>query len=178
MARYLPVQKDAATSAVRELYDQIEKDFNGVIPNYFKTLAPSSSFLNALLGAYRALVLGECTLHDKQRVMALLKASKVNKDNYGTAHFTEWAKRQGITDDQVKAMDAHDRSELFTDDEKMLMSYTEMVAKDPSLISGDFFKFLKNHFTQQQVTELTALAAFATMLNRFARALDVEADKR
>ena len=60
----------------------------------------------------------------------------------------------------------------------MLMSYTEMVAKDPGQISGDFFKFLKNHFTQQQVTELTALAAFATLMNRFCKAMDVEADKR
>src|SRR5262245_17461012 len=131
MARYLPVQKDAATNAVRELYDQVEKDFSGLIPNYFKTLAASSAFLNAMQAAYRAIVLGDCALHDRLRAMALLKASKVNQDKYGIAHFTELAKKHGLTDEQIKAMDAHDRSELFTDDEKMLMSYTEMVAKDP-----------------------------------------------
>ena len=178
MARYLPVQKDAATSTVSELYNQIERDGDGTIPNLFKTLAPSASFLNALWGAYRGLVQGPCELNERARALALLKAAKVHKDNYGTAQFTELAKRQGVTEDQVKAIDAHDRSELFTDAEKMLMSHAEMVAKDPGLISGDFFKFLKNHYTQQQVTELTALAAFATLMHRFCKALDVDVDKR
>ncbi|MBI1747212.1 MAG: carboxymuconolactone decarboxylase family protein [Acidobacteria bacterium] len=178
MPRYLPVQKDAATTAVKDSYEVIEKDFGGMIPNLFRTLAPSSTFLSAWLVTYRTLVGGECALHDRLRALLLLKVSKVNKDAYSVAHFTDLAKKNGITDDQIKAIDTHDRSELFTDDEKMLMSYAELVAKDPSQITGDFFKFLKNHFTQQQIIELTAMAAFATALNRFAKALDIEIDKR
>jgi alkylhydroperoxidase family enzyme len=178
MARYLPIQKDAATDSVKEIYNAIEKDFGGLIPNVFKTVATSSAFLEAFYEAYRAFVMGECSLNEKLRSLVLLKASKADKSAYGTALYTDLAKKSGVTDDQVKAIDDHEKSELFTYDEKLLLSHTEMVTKDPTKLSADFFKFLKNHYTQQQVVEMTTLAAFATMVNHFCKALEVDADKK
>lgn len=178
MARYLPVQKDAATDAVRAVYTSIEKRLNGMVPNFFKVIASSASFLEAFQQMYRTLMVESCSVNDKIRTLAALKVSKTNKCPYFTALTTEWAKTVGITDGQIKAVDDHEKSDSFTYDEKLVLSYSEMVAKDPGLISDDFFKFLKNHYTQQQVTELTLISAFTGMINRFCKALEIDIEKK
>src|SRR5262245_50912875 len=123
MARFLPVQKDTATNAIQEIYARVETNFGGSIPNLFKTAASSGSFLNAFQIFFTTIMINECSVNDKIRNLAVLKASKLNKDNYLTILATEWGKKLGLTDEQIKAIDNHEKSESFTYDEKLVLSY-------------------------------------------------------
>ncbi len=178
MARFLPVQPDTATASVREIYAIIEGYSNQTVPHLFKSMASSATFLKAFEAIYRTVFVDGCSVNDKIRILAVLKASKVSKCTYYTTLATESAKKLGITEEQLKAIDDHEKSDLFTYDEKLVLSYSEMITRDPSLVSDDFFKFLKNHYTQQQVTELTVISAFTNMINRFSKALEIDSDKK
>lgn len=176
MARFLPVQKDAATDAARAVYAEIEKDF-GFVPNLFKTLASSAAFLEAIYNLHR-LIMGPLQMRERTRNLVVLKVAKANKSDYLVNLYRPFAVRSGISEEEIKALDDHEKSDLFSYDEKLAMSYADMVTHNPLEVSGDFFKFLKNHYTQQQVIEMTAIIGFFTMLDRFSRALEVDIEKK
>ncbi|MBI4457067.1 MAG: carboxymuconolactone decarboxylase family protein [Acidobacteria bacterium] len=173
MPKYLPVQLDAAGEHVREVYKNYEISFGVPADNVVKTLAPSSTFLEAYYRMFRT-VMGDISLNDKMRELAILKVAKLNGCQYCLHHHTILGRKAGITDGMVAALEDHEKSDLFTFAEKELLSWTSGVTRNPGSIDEELFKQLKNHFTQQQVIELTTIAAFFNMVTRLCQSLEIE----
>ncbi|MBZ0165869.1 MAG: carboxymuconolactone decarboxylase family protein [Candidatus Omnitrophica bacterium] len=62
---------------------------------------------------------------------------------------------------------------LFADPEKLVLEYTEEIARPESKVSTELMDRLKKHFSDDQIVELTALIAFQTMSAKFNAALDI-----
>jgi uncharacterized peroxidase-related enzyme len=175
MPKFLPVQLDAAGQSVRQIYADYQNTFGTPPDNLTKTLAPSSLFLQGYYAMYRA-AMGESSLNDKVRELAILKVAKLNGCKYSIHHHSALGRRAGVTDQMLASLDDHEKSDLFTYMEKEALSWAEGVTKNPGEIDEELFKQLKNHFTQQQVVELTILAAFFNMVARLSQSLDVEVE--
>lgn len=173
MPKFLPVQADAAGELVRQIYADHEITFGAPPDNLVKTIAPSSSFLDAYYQMFRT-VMGDISLNDKTRELAILKVAKLNGCQYCQHRYSSLGKKAGITDEMIAALDNHEKSELFTFTEKEALSWAEGITKNPGGIDEELFKQLKNHFTQQQIIELTMIAAFFNMVARLCQSLEIE----
>ena len=177
MPKYLPVQLDAAGERVRQVYADYETTFGTSPDNLIKTIAPSSAFLQNYYQMFKT-VMGDCSLSDKTRELAILKVAKLNGSEYCLHQHTILGKKAGITDEMIAALDNHKAGDLFTFMEQEALTWVEEITKNPGATDEENFKQLKNHFTQQQVVELTVIAAFFNMFTRLCQALEIEIEQQ
>jgi uncharacterized peroxidase-related enzyme len=173
MPKFLPVQPDAAGERVKQVYSDYQATFGVPPDNLVKTIAPSSAFLDAYYQMFRT-VMGDISLNDRMRELAILKVAKLNGCRYTLHHHTLLGRKAGISDEMIAAIDNHAQSDLFTFSEKELLSWAEGVSKSPGSIPQDDFLQLKNHFTQQQVIELTVVVSFFNLATRVCQSLEVD----
>ena len=66
-------------------------------------------------------------------------------------------------------------SALFTEQERAALAYAEAVTATPPRADEAIRTALKRHFTDEDITEMTALIAFQNLSARFNTALDIPA---
>ncbi len=174
MPRYLPVQIDAAGEPVKNVYAEIQQKL-GYVPNFLKTLAHNDRLLKPVAEAFLSLVT-ESSLSEKTRQLLMLRVSQLDKCKYSADVHTLLAKKAGWTEDQLKAVDDYNQSELFSFYEKEALRLVELVRSTPDEIPGDYWAQLDNHYTSDQVVEMITLIGFMGMVNHLILALQIEPD--
>lgn len=82
------------------------------------------------------------------------------------------AQRSGSME-KVMAVAAWQDSSLFDDAECAALAYAEGMSATPPQLNDDVKEQLKRHYSEQAITELTALVAFQNLSARFNAALDI-----
>ena len=65
-------------------------------------------------------------------------------------------------------------SKLFSDRERAALEYAEVVTTEPGAVDGARMAALRNHFSDDEITALTAWIAFQNMSAKFNAALGAE----
>ena len=89
---------------------------------------------------------------------------------------TAVGRKRGIPEDKLQAVDRYADHPGFTERERLALAYAEMVTISPNDVTDEQFAELRRHFTDRQIVELTAQAAFENFRARFNRSLRIEAD--
>ncbi|MGN7791593.1 carboxymuconolactone decarboxylase family protein [Enterobacter sp. 22452] len=84
------------------------------------------------------------------------------------------AERAGALD-KVQAVSHWRESGVFSDEECAALAYAEAVSVTPPQVDDVVKARLKRHFTDDAITEMTALIAFQNLSARFNAALDIPA---
>ena len=84
------------------------------------------------------------------------------------------AERVGALD-KVQAVSDWPDSDLFSEQERAALAYAEAVTATPPRVDESIKTALKRHFTDEVITEMTALIAFQNLSARFNAALDIPA---
>ncbi|MGX5026090.1 carboxymuconolactone decarboxylase family protein [Enterobacter asburiae] len=84
------------------------------------------------------------------------------------------AERSGALDKVLAVSDWPD-SDLFSEQERTALAYAEAVTATPPRVDDAVKVQLKHHFTDDAITEMTALIAFQNLSARFNAALDIPA---
>lgn len=84
------------------------------------------------------------------------------------------AERSGALD-KVQAVSDWQNSTLFSEEERAALAYAEAVTATPPQVDENIKSLLKRHFTEETITEMTALIAFQNLSARFNAALDIPA---
>jgi AhpD family alkylhydroperoxidase len=66
-------------------------------------------------------------------------------------------RNSGLSDDELLALPRYRQSELFTDREKTALDYAVGVMRTPVEVTDELFARVKQHFTDEQIVEITAL---------------------
>jgi 4-carboxymuconolactone decarboxylase len=66
-------------------------------------------------------------------------------------------RNSGFSDDELLALPRYQQSDLFTEREKTALDYAVGVMRTPVDVSDDVFARMQEHFTDEQMVELTAL---------------------
>jgi AhpD family alkylhydroperoxidase len=172
MARYLPVQLDAANDRIKAVYADVERDL-GSVPDFIKVLAHSGNFLGPVAEAYRA-VMGETGLSERIRQLILLKTCRMDKCKTTIDRHTKLALETGWTEAQLQAIDDYSDSILFTYYEREALQLVDFVYSRPDEIPFDYWRQLDNHYTSDQVVEMITMIGFTMMLNRLILSLELE----
>ena len=77
--------------------------------------------------------------------------------------------------DKVQAVSDWPDSDLFSEQERAALAYAEAVTATPPRVDEAIKAALKRHFTDEVITEMTALIAFQNLSARFNAALDIPA---
>src|ERR1700752_1183350 len=82
-------------------------------------------------------------------------------------------RNSGFSDDELLALPRYRHSDLFTEREKLALDYTVGVMRTPVDVSDELFARMKEHFSEAQLVEITALLTVVN-LDRFNAAFGVE----
>lgn len=89
---------------------------------------------------------------------------------------TAVGRKQGIPEDKLEAIARYAEHPGFTERERAAIAYAEMITISPDDVSDAQFADLRRHFTEREIVELTAQAAFENFRARFNRTLRIEAE--
>ena len=81
----------------------------------------------------------------------------------------------GLSDDEVEAIRAG-QFENFPPEEQALLRMADAMADTPSNVSEELYAELRQHFSEEQLIELTATAAMENFRARNNRVFDVGSD--
>jgi alkylhydroperoxidase family enzyme len=81
-------------------------------------------------------------------------------------------RNSGFSDDELLALPRYRQSDLFTEREKLGLDYAVAVMRTPVEVTDDLFARLKEHFTDEQLVEMTALLTVVN-LDRFNAAFGI-----
>ena len=170
MAYVSYLTREEAAEAVRPVFDQLQQAV-GVVPNFFRALAHSPEILKGFLALNAAL--GKTRLDGTLHELAYLKVSKLNGCEYCLHHHVALGKRAGVTDAQIRDLDAFETSLAFDDLQRDVLRYAEAVTRhihaDDALMTR-----LRAALSDREVVELAMTVGMANLTNRVTETLKME----
>ena len=163
MARLTYVEKEDAKPEQEKILSQVTQK-SGKIANIWKLWSHSPLTLEPFIMFYKTLM--KSTLDGKLRELAYIKSSVVNDCAYCAEGHKAVARKIGITEEQLQAINDYESSPLFTNLEKLVMKYAEELTKTVKS-SEDLMKELKKHLSEEQLVELNLTVGTANLTNRF-----------
>jgi AhpD family alkylhydroperoxidase len=128
-------------------------------------------------GAFKAMYaleayLAQSTIEPKLKHMLKLRASQINGCAYCIDMHWKDARAHGETEQRLYGLDAWEESPYYTDRERAALAYIESVTRVAEThVPDDIFDRARSHFSEQEVVDLTWLAAAINAWNRFAIAM-------
>jgi AhpD family alkylhydroperoxidase len=110
---------------------------------------------------------------ERLKVLAELKAATLTHCEYCIDIGSQIAHRAGVTEAQLLALPRYRDSELFDEDEKLVLDYAVGMSCTPVSVSDELFEKLRARFDDAQLVELTNVIALENMRGRFNLALGI-----
>jgi AhpD family alkylhydroperoxidase len=172
MARlaYADENRDAETAA---LAAQIRKE-RGRMHNLYLMLLNSPPVARGWLNLLTA-VRQQCKLAGRYRELAILRIALINGAHYEYEGHVPFALKEGVSREQIDALEDWQESQLFAAADRAVLAYTDTMTKEIQVPDG-VFGALRPHFDARELTELTATIAAYNLVSRFLEALQIDSD--
>jgi len=169
-----PITKENAAPEVQPIFDKLTQRL-GHMPGFYATMARVPEALTNFMALYSA-VINKGSVEAKYKELAYLKTAQINGCEYCFRAHAASGKKNGLTEDQLKALAFFQRSQAFDAKEKAVMLYAERVTRGASAVRATALEELKQYFNDDQIVELTLTISIANFTNRFNDALNVVPD--
>lgn len=152
-----------------EFLSQLEQK-SGRENRFFRTMANRPEVLQTFVPFYGAVV-GKGSVDRRTKELVYLTVSYANECAYCTAAHLASGKKAGITEEEVRALQTQ-QDHGFAPAEKAAILYARELTQTAD--GGDTREALYDHFNDEQIVEITLVAAMANFTNRFNNGLDIE----
>jgi AhpD family alkylhydroperoxidase len=112
------------------------------------------------------------SVDERTKYLIELKGSQMIGCEYCVDLGSQICRNSGFSDEELLALPRYRLSDLFTEREKLALDYTVAVMRTPVEVGDELFVRMKEHFTDAQLVEITALLT-AVNLNRFNAAFGI-----
>ncbi len=156
----------------KALVDRIVKERGGVLHLYAMLLhsAPvAEGWLN-----YLTTIRQKAGLAGDIREVVIMRIAHLNGAPYEAQQHAPIALKEGMTQDQLDALEDWTPSPLFSPLQRAVLAYTDAMTRDIH-VPDAVFDAMRVHFDEQGVVELTATIAAYNMVSRFLEALQIHA---
>jgi uncharacterized peroxidase-related enzyme len=138
--------------------------------HFLRTMANRPEALKTFVPFYGS-VMGPGSVERRVKELAYLACSFANECAYCTASHTAGGKRAGITEDELRALQT-EQDHAFSEPERAVVRYARELTRtaDPEESREELFA----HFTNEQIVEITLVAAMANFTNRFNNGLQLQ----
>ncbi len=106
------------------------------------------------------------SVDERLKYLIELKGSQMIGCEYCVDLGSQICRNSGFSDEELLALPRYRSSDRFTEREKLALDYTVAVMRTPVQVSDELFAQMREHFTEAQLVEITALLA-AVNVNRF-----------
>lgn len=170
MARVRDVEMHEIPDDVRPVYQRFAEDY-GPFLNQVKVFAHRPAAVKHLMGLLLDFADEGC-LPKRYLEIVLVVVSKLNECTYCVAHHTPRLIAQGLPPKTITEILEPDCPGLDPVD-RMVRDFAVQVTNDPGQIRDSTFDELKQHFSEEQLVELTLRTALCGFFNRFNDALQI-----
>ena len=170
------VTDDEANPQQAMLFEHCSKML-GRVANAVRVAAHAPKITQALLGFMIPTLREEITgaLSIEIKVLAILKTSMLNGCDYCVGHNSALGRAVGFSDDKIAAIEGdYQATDLFTPAEKAAIAWAECLTLRTYHQKPEVMKELKNHFSNEQIVEITMVSGFFNFWNRFTDGLQVD----
>jgi alkylhydroperoxidase family enzyme len=112
------------------------------------------------------------TVDERLKYLVELKGAQMIGCEFCVDLGSQICRNSGFSDDELLALPRYRQSDLFTEREKLALDYTVGVMRTPVEVSDELFARMNEHFTDEQLVEITALLTVVN-LDRFNAAFGV-----
>jgi 4-carboxymuconolactone decarboxylase len=124
------------------------------------------------MGKFQGAVRKAHGVDERIKYLVELKGAQMIGCEYCVDLGSQICRHSGFSDDELLALPRHRQSNLFTEREKTALDYTVGVMRTPVDVSDELFHRMKEHFSDDQMVEITALLTVVN-LDRFNAAFGI-----
>jgi alkylhydroperoxidase family enzyme len=179
MARIQGVPQDQAGPMVKLVYWFMRKGMkkmtgreaahgSGIEP--VEVWAHQPKMMSAM-GKFQAVRKGK-SVDERLKYLLELKGAQMIGCEFCVDLGSQICRNSGLSDDELLALPRYRQSDLFTEREKLALDYTVGVMRTPVEVTDDLFARMKEHFSDKQLVEITALLTVVN-LDRFNAAFGI-----
>lgn len=170
MARVRDIEIDEVPEDLRPTYDRFSQEY-GPFLNQVRVFAHRGPALRHIMGLLLELK-DEAVLPKRYLEIALVVVSKINECRYCVAHHTPRLIEQGL---EARSVEAILEAEVpgFDDVDMLVRDYAMQVTQQAPYMRDAIFARLREHFSEEQIVELTLRTALCGFFNRFNDALQI-----
>lgn len=165
MTRLAPLDLDQVDSETRVMIENAEK-LMGFIPNDALVMARNPTLTKAMWSLVAA-VYGPGEVDNGLKRLVGEAASKAAGCFYCSAHAAHGAREQGVAQEKIDAVWSFEDSTLFNDPERAAINLAMKAGVVPNETTDADFDRLKEHFSENEITEIVAVIAMFGFLNRW-----------
>jgi 4-carboxymuconolactone decarboxylase len=148
---------------------------NQRILNVNKMMAYSSASVRELIRLGNRLIY-RAELDNHLRELAIIRVSHLCGSKYEWAQHVPIALRSGVTRDQMEMIDQWQDSDLFSEEEKMVLRFTEEVVNE-NRASDITFKAASKFLNLHGLVELTISIGYWSMIAKFLNTFEVDIEE-
>jgi alkylhydroperoxidase family enzyme len=123
------------------------------------------------MGKFQAVRKGK-TVDERLKYLVELKGAQMIGCEFCVDLGSQICRNSGLSDEELLALSRYRQSELFTEREKLALDYTVGVMRTPVEVTDELFARMKEHFSDEQLVEITALLTVVN-LDRFNAAFGI-----
>jgi AhpD family alkylhydroperoxidase len=180
MARIQGVSKRKAGPVVRLVYrfgPRMMKKLTGRAPQTGSGLEPMEIWAHQPkmmmgMGKFNQAVRKGRSVDERLKNLVELKGAQMIGCEYCVDLGSQICRRSGLSDDELLALPRYQQSDLFSQREKVALDYTIAVMRTPVEVTDELVAKMKEHFSDAQLVEITALLTLVN-LDRFNAAFGI-----
>lgn len=139
-------------------------------PNvFFRTMANRPEVLKNFVPLYGA-IMGAGPVDRRTKELVYLTVSYANKCAYCTAAHVVTGSKAGVSEEEMRALQS-EQDGGFSPSESAAIAYARELTRTAD--GAHTRAALNDHFNDEQITEITLIAALANFTNRFNNGLDI-----
>ena len=124
------------------------------------------------MGKFNQAVRKGQSVDDRLKNLVELKGAQMIGCEFCVDLGSQICRNSGVSDEELLALPRHRQSDLFTEREKLALDYTVAVMRTPVEVTDELFARIKEHFSDEQLVEITALLTVVN-LDRFNAAFGI-----
>ena len=180
MARIQGVAQDQAGPMVRLVYRFMRRGMkkmtgreaahgSGIEP--VEVWAHQPKMMSAM-GKFQGAVRKGNSVDERLKYLVELKGAQMIGCEFCVDLGSQICRNSGFSDEELLAIPRYRQSDLFSEREKVALDYTVGVMRTPVDVTDELFARMKEHFTDEQLVEITALLTVVN-LDRFNAAFGI-----
>jgi len=180
MARIDGVRRDQAGPIVRVVYRLMRrsaKKMTGRAAAHGSGIEPLEIWAHrpkmmSGMGKFQGAVRKGDSVEERIRLLVELKGAQMIGCEWCVDLGSQICRNSGFSDEELLALPNYRRSDRFTEREKLALDYTVAVMRTPVEVTDALFARMKEHFSDEQLVEITALLTVVN-LDRFNAAFGI-----
>ena len=182
MARIDGVSKSQAGPVVRLVYrfgPRMMKKLTGRAPQIGSGMEPFEIWAHQPkmmtgMGRFNQAVRKGKAVDERLKNLVELKGAQMIGCEFCVDLGSQICRNSGFSDEELLALPRYRQSDLFTEREKLALDYTVAVMRTPVDVTDELFASMREHFSDKQLVEITALLTLVNV-DRFNAAFGIRA---